>query len=51
MKIKNLNRAIIDAAVKDFAVTLTPAARILDIGAGSGNYRQIFHAQDYLAID
>lgn len=51
MKIKNLNRSIIDAAVKDFAVSLTPAARTLDIGAGSGHYRQIFHAQNYLAID
>lgn len=49
--IKNLNRALVTAAVKSFASSLASSLRVLDVGAGSGHYREIFCEQQYLAID
>lgn len=50
-KIKNINRVLVDSAVSDFANELGPEISILDVGAGSGKYRDLFQKQTYLAID
>lgn len=50
-RFKNLNRYLLDGAVKAFASRLPPSVLMLDIGAGGGHYRQYFGKQHYLAID
>lgn len=46
-----LRRSAIVAFVSDFAASLPPGARVLDVGAGSQPYRPLFHHQDYVAHD
>lgn len=41
----------IDTAVETFAQTLPPQARILDAGAGEGNYKHYFTRQRYCGLD
>ena len=41
----------IESAVSDFAKSLPPGARVLDAGAGEGNYKAYFAAQRYLGLD
>lgn len=43
--------AAIEDAVRDFAAPLPAGARVLDAGAGEGNYRSFFHAQRYVGLD
>jgi SAM-dependent methyltransferase len=43
--------ARIEDAVKDFAVTLAPGARVLDGGAGEGRYAGFFSKQRYCGVD
>lgn len=49
--IKKINRSIIDSAVTRFAEGLASGVLLLDVGAGSGHYRDAFSKQFYLAID
>jgi 2-polyprenyl-3-methyl-5-hydroxy-6-metoxy-1,4-benzoquinol methylase len=48
---KNLNRMLVTQAVRDFAEKLPAGQRLLDVGAGSGNYRTHFTRQQYISID
>jgi SAM-dependent methyltransferase len=41
----------IEEAVADFAATLASGARLLDAGAGEGNYKRYFTAQRYCGLD
>jgi SAM-dependent methyltransferase len=41
----------IENAVARFAASLAPGARLLDAGAGEGNYKHYFAAQRYCGID
>ena len=41
----------IEDAVRDFASSLQKDARILDAGAGEGNYKRSFAAQRYIGLD
>ena len=41
----------IDDAVGKFAASLSPGARLLDAGAGEGNYKHYFSAQRYCGLD
>ncbi len=41
----------IEQAVKDFAKSLPAGARVLDAGAGEGNYKSYFGGQRYLGFD
>jgi SAM-dependent methyltransferase len=41
----------IENAVKDFAATLPPKARLLDAGAGEGQHRSFFARQRYTGVD
>lgn len=41
----------IEQAVADFAKSLPPHARVLDAGAGEGNYKAHFNAQNYIGLD
>lgn len=41
----------IDDAVGKFAASLSPGARLLDAGAGEGNYKHYFAAQRYCGLD
>ena len=50
-RLKNINRALVTEAVRSFAASLAPGARVLDVGAGSGHYRPLFAGRDYLAVD
>jgi SAM-dependent methyltransferase len=43
--------AAIENAVARFAASLPPGARLLDAGAGEGNYKPCFAAQRYVGID
>jgi SAM-dependent methyltransferase len=43
--------ASIEQAVADFAGSLPPGARVLDAGAGEGNYKAHFAAQRYTGLD
>jgi SAM-dependent methyltransferase len=43
--------AAIELAVDDFAASLPAGARMLDAGAGEGNYRASFTAQRYVGLD
>jgi SAM-dependent methyltransferase len=43
--------AAIEDAVSGFAASLPPGARVLDAGAGEGNYRAYFTAQRYTGLD
>ncbi|HXP87165.1 MAG TPA: class I SAM-dependent methyltransferase [Bryobacteraceae bacterium] len=43
--------AAIEAAVEDFAHQLPAGARVLDAGAGEGQYRRFFPKQSYCGID
>jgi SAM-dependent methyltransferase len=43
--------AAIEYAVKSFAASLPAGARVLDAGAGEGNYRAYFTAQRYTGLD
>jgi SAM-dependent methyltransferase len=43
--------AEIERAVTEFAGSLPPGARVLDAGAGEGNYKSHFAAQRYLGVD
>jgi SAM-dependent methyltransferase len=43
--------AAIEDAVRKFASSLPPGARVLDAGAGEGHYRPFFAAQRYLGLD
>ena len=43
--------AAIEDAVQGFASALPPGARVLDAGAGEGNYRGAFAAQRYIGLD
>jgi SAM-dependent methyltransferase len=43
--------AEIEAAVQDFGRSLTPGARVLDAGAGEGQYKSHFGAQRYTGLD
>jgi SAM-dependent methyltransferase len=43
--------AEIERAVAEFAGSLPPGARVLDAGAGEGNYKSHFAAQRYLGLD
>jgi SAM-dependent methyltransferase len=43
--------AAIEAAVTGFAASLPAGARVLDAGAGEGNYRAYFTAQRYTGLD
>lgn len=46
-----LERESILAAVRSFAEPLPPGARVLDIGAGDGPYRELFDRCDYVTVD
>jgi SAM-dependent methyltransferase len=41
----------IERAVADFAKSMAPGARVLDAGAGEGNYKARFQAQRYIGLD
>jgi SAM-dependent methyltransferase len=41
----------IESAVAGFAASLAPGARVLDAGAGEGNYQRFFSSQRYCALD
>lgn len=41
----------IERAVDDFAKSLPPGARVLDAGAGEGNYKAYFATQKYIGLD
>lgn len=41
----------IERAIADFAKSLPPGARVLDAGAGEGNYKSFFPAQRYTGLD
>src|SRR5262249_54071798 len=43
--------ASIERAVSEFATALPPAPRVLDAGAGEGQYARYFGAQRYCAVD
>jgi SAM-dependent methyltransferase len=43
--------AAIERAVTEFAESLPPGARVLDAGAGEGNYKLAFAAQRYVGLD
>ena len=43
--------ASIERAVAELAAALPPAARVLDAGAGEGQYARFFGAQHYCAVD
>jgi SAM-dependent methyltransferase len=43
--------AEIETAVQDFGRSLTPGARVLDAGAGEGQYKSHFGAQRYTGLD
>jgi SAM-dependent methyltransferase len=43
--------AAIENAVAGFSASLAPGARLLDAGAGEGNYKHYFSAQRYCGID
>jgi SAM-dependent methyltransferase len=43
--------AAIEDAVRGFAASLPAGARVLDAGAGEGNYRGYFTAQRYIGLD
>lgn len=43
--------ASIEDAVKLFAASLPPGSRVLDAGAGEGDYRACFAAQRYIGLD
>jgi SAM-dependent methyltransferase len=43
--------AAIEQAVSDFAKSLPAGARVLDAGAGEGNYKGLFTAQRYTGLD
>ncbi len=43
--------AAIEQAVADFAKSLPAGARVLDAGAGEGNYKPHFSAQRYIGLD
>jgi len=41
----------IEDAVAEFAASLPPGARVLDAGAGEGNYKHLFSQQRYCGLD
>jgi SAM-dependent methyltransferase len=43
--------AEIEAAVAEFARSLATGARVLDAGAGEGQYKRLFAAQKYIGVD
>ncbi len=43
--------AAIEDAVSQFAASLSPGARLLDAGAGEGDYKHYFAAQRYCGLD
>jgi SAM-dependent methyltransferase len=43
--------AVIEDAVRDFAASLAKQARVLDAGAGEGQYKHLFSAQRYTGFD
>jgi len=43
--------ASIEDAVRDFAASLPPLSRVLDAGAGEGNYRPFFSTHRYIGLD
>ncbi len=43
--------AAIEDAVRGFGASLPPGSRVLDAGAGEGDYRPYFAAQRYIGLD
>jgi SAM-dependent methyltransferase len=43
--------AAIEAAVREFAASLPPKTRVLDAGAGEGQYAELFRAHRYFGVD
>lgn len=48
---KNVNRHIIEGAIREFAAGADAGAVVLDVGAGSGHYRALFPGMRYYAVD
>lgn len=51
LRYKNVNRYILNRALRDFAGGIEAGAIVLDIGAGSGHYRDYFTGRRYVAVD
>ena len=49
--ISDVNRWAVSTFVRGVAESLPDRARVLDAGAGEGQYRRLFSRQRYLAID
>ncbi|MDQ6679156.1 MAG: class I SAM-dependent methyltransferase [Acidobacteriota bacterium] len=43
--------ALIESALRQFAASLPPGARVLDAGAGEGRHAALFEGQHYTAVD
>lgn len=50
-KFKNINRFYLDMCVKGFSENINDGGKVLDVGAGSGHYRDFFRNNSYYAID
>jgi SAM-dependent methyltransferase len=51
LRYKNVNRYILNRALRDFAGGIEAGAIVLDVGAGSGHYRNFFLGKRYVAVD
>lgn len=43
--------AVLEDSVRDFAASVSPAARVLDAGAGEARHARYFHAHRYTPVD
>jgi len=50
-KFKNINRFLVDKGVAEFSEKINIRENILDVGAGSGQYRNFFKNKHYITID
>lgn len=50
-KYKNINRFLINERVERFARDIESAKTVLDVGAGSDQYRKVFSNNQYLTVD
>jgi len=51
LRYKNVNRFILNRRIREFATGVRDRALVLDVGAGSGHYRNFFLGKRYVAVD